>query len=151
MAVSPASAGTRQPADVSVGDGFPDQLGDIDDQIRSGLTWIARIANLAGTDADDVVQPGIWFAVGQVKHRSHDLTASQRVSAPVPVPLHHDHGPVVGLDNGPEVRPEGTGRAFAAGEVRSAEPPGDRALAASLGDKEQLLPAAVEANYPALG
>jgi hypothetical protein len=61
------------------------------------------------------------------------------------VPLHHDHGPVVGLDDGAEVGPEEAFRAFLAGEVRAAETPGDRSLAASLGEKEQLLPAAVEA------
>jgi hypothetical protein len=37
----PALAGTRQPVGASADDGFPDQLGDIDDEIRSGLTWIA--------------------------------------------------------------------------------------------------------------
>jgi hypothetical protein len=149
--VSPASAGQRQPAGKSFGDGLPDQLGDIHDQIRSGLTWITRIADLAGAHAHDIVQPAIGLTVGQVKHRPHDLTASQRVSAPVPVPLHHDHSPVVSLDHGPEVRPERAVRAFAAGKVRSAEPPGDRTLTAPLGDKEQLLPATVEADRSALG
>jgi hypothetical protein len=52
----------------SVGDGLPDQLGHIDDQIGSGLTWIAGCANLAGADADRVVQPTVGLAVGQVKH-----------------------------------------------------------------------------------
>ncbi len=47
---------------------LPDQLGDIDDEIRSGLTRITRIANLADADADDVVQPATGLAVGQVKH-----------------------------------------------------------------------------------
>jgi hypothetical protein len=130
---------------------LPDQLGDIDDQIRPGLTRITRIADLAGAHADDIVQPAIGLAVGQVKHRPHDLTASRRVGAPVPVPLHHDHGPVVRLDDGPEVRPERAGRAFTAGKVRPAETPGHRTLTASPGDKEQLLPAAVKADRPALG
>src|SRR6266853_4819195 len=112
----------------SAGDGFPDQLGNIDDEIRGRLTWIAGCADLAGADADDVVQPAIGLAVGQVKHCPHDLAASRRVGAPVPVQLHHDHGPVVSLDDGAEVWPERAGRAFAAGEVRSAETPGYRTL-----------------------
>src|SRR5580704_7934485 len=64
--------GLRQAGDshasASVSDGLPDQLGDIDDQIGSGLTWIAGWADLAGADADRVVQPAIRLAVGQVKH-----------------------------------------------------------------------------------
>ncbi len=76
----PASASGRQPVGASVGDGVPDQLGAIDDEIRFELTWITRCANLA--DADDVVQPAIVLAVGQVKHRPDDLTASRRVGAP---------------------------------------------------------------------
>ena len=63
---------------MSFGDGFPDQLGNIDDEIRSGLTWIAGGADLAGTDADDVVQPTAGLAVGSVKHRTDDLGASRR-------------------------------------------------------------------------
>ena len=73
-----ASASGRQPAVASFGDGFPDQLGNIDDEIRSGLTWIAGSADLAGTDADDVVQPTAGLAVDQVKHRTDDLAASRR-------------------------------------------------------------------------
>ena len=56
MARQPGLARTRQPGGKSFGDGLPDQLGDIDDQIRSGLTWITRIADLAGADAHDIVQ-----------------------------------------------------------------------------------------------
>jgi hypothetical protein len=37
------------------------------------------------------------------------------------------------------------------GEIRAAEPPGDRPLTASVRDEEHLLPAAVEADGPALG
>jgi hypothetical protein len=43
-------------------------------------------------------------------------------------------GPVVGLDDRPEVRPEGTRRAFFPGEVGAAEPAGYRSFAASLGE-----------------
>jgi hypothetical protein len=49
---------------VSVGDGFPDQLGHIDDQIGFSLTWIAWSTDLPGADADHVVQPTIRLAVG---------------------------------------------------------------------------------------
>ena len=94
------------------GDGFPDQLGDIDNQIGSGLAWIARRADLAGAHADGVVQPAVGLAVGQVEQCPDDLTASWGVSAAIPVPLNHDHGPVAGLDDGGEVWPEGAFRAF---------------------------------------
>jgi hypothetical protein len=67
------------------------------------------------------------------------------------VPLHHDRGPIVGLDDGTEVGPEGAFRALLPGEVRAPEAPGYRPLTAPLSDKEQLLPAAVEADRPALG
>jgi hypothetical protein len=121
------------------------------DEIGFGLAWVAGRADLADTDADDVVQPLTGLAVGQVEHCPDDPAASRWVGAAIAVPLHHDHGAVVGLDDGAEVGPEGPFRAVAAWEVRAAEPPGDRALAASLGDKEQLLPAAVQADRPALG
>jgi hypothetical protein len=42
---------------VSVGDGFPDQFGDVDDEIGFGLAGVERRADLADTDTDDVVQP----------------------------------------------------------------------------------------------
>jgi hypothetical protein len=47
---SAASAGGRRPAGASVGDGFPHQLGDIDDEIGFELIWIGWCANLAGQD-----------------------------------------------------------------------------------------------------
>jgi hypothetical protein len=72
------------PVGVSVGDGLPDQLGDIDDQIRPGLTWIARCADLVG--ADRVVQPVTGLADGQVKDRPDDLAAFRRVGTAVPDP-----------------------------------------------------------------
>ena len=64
----------------------PDQPGDTDDQIRSGLTWIAGCADLAGADADRVVQPVIGLAVGQVKDRPDDLAAFRWVGTAVPGP-----------------------------------------------------------------
>src|SRR5580704_1163026 len=117
------SAGGRT---VSAGDGLPDQLSHVDDQIRSGLAWIARGADLAGADADRVVQPAVRLAVGEVKHRPDDLAAFWRVGPAVAVPLHHDHRSVVGLDDSPEVWPEGASLAFLTGEVRAAEPAGYR-------------------------
>src|SRR5215467_6754753 len=97
----------KAPAEMSVGDWFPDQLGDIDDQIRSGLGWVTGRADLAIADADDIVQPPVGLAVGQVKQCPDDLTASRWVSAAITVPLHHDRGAIVGLDDGAEVGPEG--------------------------------------------
>jgi hypothetical protein len=37
-------------------------------KIGSFLSWIARCADLAGADADRVIQPAIGLVVGQVKH-----------------------------------------------------------------------------------
>lgn len=97
----------RQPAGVSVGDQFPDQLGDVDHQIGPGLTWIARCADLADRDTDNIVQSAIGLAIGQMKQCPDDLTAPRWIGAAIAVPLHHDRGPIVGLDDGAEVRPEG--------------------------------------------
>ena len=58
----------HRPAGASVGDGLPDQLGHVDDQIGPGLGGIAGSADLAGADADHIVQPTIGLAIGQVKH-----------------------------------------------------------------------------------
>ena len=144
MARQRGFARRRQPAGASVGDGFPDQLGDIDDEIRSGLPGIAGDADLAHADADDVIQPAIGLTVGQMKHRPHDLTATRRVGATIPVPLNHDRRPIVSLDDRSEVWPERAGRALPAWKVRPTKAPSYRTLTASLGDKEQLLPAALE-------
>jgi hypothetical protein len=43
----------------SLGDRLPDQFGDIDDQIRPALIWVARRADLADADADGIIQPAI--------------------------------------------------------------------------------------------
>src|SRR6185437_6374033 len=131
--------------------GLPDQLGHIHDQIRPGLSWIDRCAHFADADADRIVEPGVRLTVGQVKHRPDDLAALRRVGTAIAVPLHHDHRPVVGLDDSPEVRPEGTSRAFLPGKVGSTEPAGYRPFAEAFGEKEHLLPAAVQADRPALG
>jgi len=62
-----------QPRQPSVCDGFPDQLSDIEEQVGLGLAWFAARANLAGAEADCVVQPAEGLAVGHVKHRPDDL------------------------------------------------------------------------------
>jgi hypothetical protein len=43
----------------SAGDGLPDQLGHIHDQIRSGLNGIGRCAHFAGADADRIVESAV--------------------------------------------------------------------------------------------
>jgi len=57
-------AGRRLSAGASVGDGFPDQLGDIDDQIRFLMICATGCADLANADTDHVVEPTVRFAVG---------------------------------------------------------------------------------------
>jgi hypothetical protein len=115
------------------------------------LIWVAGGANFAGAGADDVIQPTVRLAVGLVKHCANDLPASRRVGAAVPMPLEHDGGTIVGLDDGAEVRPERADRAVPLGKVRPAEPPGYGTFAASLGEEEQLLPATVKGDGPAFG
>lgn len=73
---------------------------------------IAGCANLAGTDADDGVQPATGLAVGLMKHSPEDLTTPRRVGATIPVSLNHDDGPIVSLDDSPEIWSEGTARAL---------------------------------------
>jgi hypothetical protein len=58
--------GYRQPGEraetitgASVGDGLPDQLGHVDNQIRSCQARIARRPDLADAHADRIVQPPI--------------------------------------------------------------------------------------------
>ena len=58
------SVGGEMPAGMSVGDGFPDQFGDIDDKIGSGLVWIAGCADLPHADTDNIVEPPVGLAVG---------------------------------------------------------------------------------------
>jgi hypothetical protein len=79
----------------------------------------------------------------------HDLAPPRRVGAAIPVPLHHDGGPIVGLDDGPEVGPEGAVRSLFPGEVCAAETAGYRPFTASIGDEERLLPAAIKADRSA--
>ena len=108
--------GTHEVPGVSAGNGFPDKFGDIDDEIGFVLIWVCRCANLAGTGADDVIEPAIGLAVGQVEHRADDLAASWRVGAAIAVPLEHDGGPVVGPDDSAEIRPERPGRTLPLGK-----------------------------------
>src|SRR3984957_1644869 len=150
MAPSGRPGGRGWAAGAWFGDGLPDQLGDVEDQIRGGLTRLASIANLTDAYADHVVEPAVGLAVGHVRQRAYDLAAPRRVGAPIPVPLNHDRGSVVGLNDGPEVGAEGPIRALLPGEVGSAETAGYRALAAPFSDEEHLLPAAAEADRPAL-
>ena len=93
MPLRPGSGSWRWPSawrsqPVQVGRyGFPDQLGDVDDEIGFGLAGAAGRADLADTDADDVVQPPVGLTVGQVEQRPHDLTASRWIGAAVPTAM----------------------------------------------------------------
>jgi hypothetical protein len=55
------------PVGASAGDGLPNQLGHVNDQIGSGLAWLAGRADLAGADADHIVQSAVGLAVGLVE------------------------------------------------------------------------------------
>jgi hypothetical protein len=65
-------------------DGFPDQVGDIDDQIGSGLAGTTGCASLASAHTDDVVQPGMGLAVGQVEQGPTSWRRSGRLARPYP-------------------------------------------------------------------
>ena len=134
----------------AVRDRFPDQLGDVEDEVGLRLPGVRGRANLADADAHRIVEPPILRRVAGVKDRPDDLAAPGWIGPPIPVPLEHDHGPVLGLDDGAEVRPKRSIRTMPAGEVRAAEAAADSALAPALGEEEVLLPAAVEADHPAL-
>jgi hypothetical protein len=75
MAPTVCSGRRERAAGASFGDRLPDQLGDVEDQIRSGLARLASIANLTCAYADHVVEPAVGLAVGRVKQRAYDLTA----------------------------------------------------------------------------
>src|SRR4029450_13181221 len=134
-----------------VGYWFPDQLGDVEDEIGLWLVRICLRAHLADTDADGVVQSPVLLGVAEMEDRTPDLPPFRRVRAPVSVPLEPNRRSIVGLDHRTEVRPKRTRRGAPTREVRTSEAPGDRALAPAFGDKQVLFPTALETDHPALG
>src|SRR4051812_48619138 len=52
-----------------VGDGLPDQLGHVDDDVRS-LVRVGRGSDLADADADDVVESPVRVAVAEMEDRA---------------------------------------------------------------------------------
>ena len=63
-----------------VGDWFPDQLGDVEDEIGLGLVRICLRAHLADTDADGVVESPVLLGVAEMEDRTDDLPPSRRVT-----------------------------------------------------------------------
>ncbi len=120
---------------------------------RSGSSWsgLARATDLADAHADSVVQSAVRDAIGLVEDRTDDLASTRRICAAVAVQLEHDRCAVVGLDDGSEVGLERTTRALPPWEIRATEPPAHLPFAAALRKVEVLLPAALEADLPALG
>src|SRR4249920_2091756 len=88
-----------------VGYWFPDQLGDVEDEIGLRLVRICLRAHLADTDADGVVESPVLLGIAEMEDRTDDLPPSRRVRTPVSVPLEHDRRAIVRLDHGTEVRP----------------------------------------------
>ena len=68
----------RGPDRASVGDGFPDQLGDVEHEIGLGLIGIDRRAYLAYADADDVVEAPVLLGVTEMEDRADDLPPPRR-------------------------------------------------------------------------
>ena len=77
---------------------------------------------------------------------AYDLASSGRVGATVAVALEHDRRTVVRFDHAAEVWSEGASRAVPTREVRASEATAERALAATLSDEEELLPATLEVD-----
>jgi hypothetical protein len=141
----------RGPHRASVGDGFPDQLGNVEHEIGLGLIGIDRRAYLAFADADDVIEALVLLGVTEMKDRADDLPPPRRVRPTVPMPLEHDRRAVIGLDDSTEVRPKRPRYAASAREVRTPEATADRALTTALGKEQVLFPPVLETDHPALG
>src|SRR3954468_17791186 len=74
----------------SLDDRFPDQLRDVEDEVRLRLLGVGRVADLADADAYGIVEPPVWLSVTGVEDRPDDLTAPGRIRAPISVELEHD-------------------------------------------------------------
>src|SRR6185312_2717823 len=127
-----------------------DEFGNVDYELGAGLVRIVRRAHLAYTHAYNVVEPAVAFAVAEVKYAADDLPSARWVGAAISVPLDQDCRTVVGIDGGAKVRTERSGGGSALREVRAPEATTDGTLAAALGDKQVLLPPAVELDHPTL-
>jgi len=134
----------------SVGDGFPDEFGDVDHQIGTVPVRVVRGAYLAHTHAHHVVEAAVPVVVAEVQDAADDLPPSGWIGAAISVQLDDDGGAVVGIDSGAEVGPERSGCGPALGEVHAAEVTTDQALASAFGEEQMLLPPAFEADHPAL-
>jgi len=123
----------------SIGDWFPDESGHVDHEAGALPVGIVRRADLAHTDAHNVVQVAVPVAVAEVKDGADDLPSPGWGGAAISVRLEHDCRAVVGVDDGAEVWPERTRGGSAMREVRAAEATTDGALAMALGEKQVLL------------
>ena len=70
-----------------VGDRFPDELCDVEDEIGLPLLAVSWRTDLADTDADGNVESPVLLRVAQMKDGADDLSTPGRVRAPIPVPL----------------------------------------------------------------
>src|SRR3954467_2397352 len=94
---------SREPGDwFSVRDRLPDQLGDLEDEVGLQLRGVRGCADFANAHAHRIVEPPIRTRVAGVKDRPDDLAAPGWMGSPISVPLEHDHGAVLGLDDGAE-------------------------------------------------
>jgi hypothetical protein len=139
------------PAGCSLVDWFPDELGDIDHQIRSRLLGVGWPADLPDAHAHHVIQSAVAFVIAEVENRPHDLSTTRRIRAPVAMPFEHDCGTVFCLDDGSEIWSKGTRRALSSGKVGTTEPSSDLPDAMAFGQIEMLLPATLELDFPAGG
>jgi hypothetical protein len=58
----------------SFGDRFPDQFGDVDDEVRAALIRVVRGADLANADTYDIVESAVAVAVAEVEYGADDLS-----------------------------------------------------------------------------
>jgi hypothetical protein len=146
--VAVTHAGDRDAS--SFGDWLPDEFGDVDHEIGAFTVRTGRRANLAHAHADDVIESAVSIAVAEVKDAAHYLPSPGRVGAAISVPLEHDCRAVIGFDHRAEVGTERPRLGAALREVSAPEASRDVAPAATIGEKQMLLPPALEPDRPAL-
>jgi len=135
----------------SLGYWFPDEFGDVDDEVGAPLAGVVWRTDLAYTDAHNIVEAAVAVAVAEVKDGADDLPSAGWVRAAVSVQLEHNCCAVIGVDNGAKVRTERSRGGAALRKVRASEATIDRALAAALGQEQVLFSPGLEADHPALG
>ena len=134
----------------SIGHWFPNEFGNVDDEVGARAVRIVRGTDLTDAHAHDVIEPSVPLAVTDVQHGADDLPSPGWIGAAVSMTLEHDRRAVVGIDDGAKVRNERACCCSTLREVRAAEATRDAALAAALCKVQVLLPPSLESYHPTL-